>query len=63
VFIRESSAECVLVLAARAAGDVVVALEGEPQPLFGGLAIAAGRIVVDGPAFAAWSLPGVAVPA
>ena len=63
VFIRESQAECVLVLAARDAVDVVVAFEGEAQPLFGGLAIADGRIVAEGPTFAAWTLPGVAVPA
>ena len=62
VFIRESEAECVLVLAARGAVDVVVAFEGDAQQLFGGLAITDGRIVTDGPTFAAWALPGVAAP-
>ncbi len=62
VFIRESSAECVLVAAARGPMDVVVAFEGNAEPLFGGLAITEGRIATDGPAFAAWALPGLEAP-
>jgi alpha-glucosidase len=62
VFIRESEAECVLVAAARGAMDVVVAVEGEAHPLFGGLAIPGNRIVTEGPVFAAWALPGLDAP-
>ena len=51
-----------LVLAARAAVDVVVAFEGDAEPLFGGLAITDGRVVAEGPTFAAWALPGVTAP-
>lgn len=63
VFVRESEAECVLVVAARGPVDAVVALDGEPRPIFGSVAIAEGRIAADGPVFAAWALPGVTAPA
>jgi alpha-glucosidase len=72
VFVRESEAETVLVLAAR--GDVDIELPpgaltgtGAAEALFGDatFAVAEGGAVAlaaDGPAFAAWALPGVSAP-
>ncbi len=72
VFVRESAEESVLVVATR--GDADVALEAgalpaaaSASPLYGDatLAVAADGAVAlaaEGPAFAAWSLPGPAVP-
>ena len=72
VFVRESEAETVLVLAARGDVDIELppgALTGAPaaEDLFGDatLAVAEGGAVAlaaEGPAFAAWALPGVAAP-
>lgn len=73
-FVRESADASVLVVAARDASrleltGVGVALEGAAEPLiaFGGLRLEASdsgapAAVADGPAFAVWSLPGVASP-
>lgn len=72
VFVRESAEECVLVLATRGGADVALSAAALPgaaaaQELYGTgtLAVAADGAVVlaaEGPAFAAWSLPGVRVP-
>lgn len=72
VFIRESAAERVLVLATSGGADVVLeadALPGasEAQSLVGEAVLNAASdgtvaIVASGPAFAAWSLPGVIAP-
>lgn len=72
VFVRESAAETVLVLAARGDADVELppgALAGASAaaPLFGDATLAvagdgAVALVAEGPAFAAWALPGVATP-
>lgn len=72
VFVRESEQESVLVLAARGDADLelppgAVAGAAAAQTLFGDatLAVAEGGAVAlaaEGPAFAAWALPGVAVP-
>lgn len=72
VWVRETAASSVLCVAARGFYDVVidegdVRVEGEPTRLFGDAGISvfgdAGlRLTGSGPAFAAWSLPGVAVP-
>lgn len=71
VFVREAADESVLVLAARGGADVelpvgAVAVAGA-ETLFGDATLAAasdGSVVlaVEGPAFAAWSLPGVKLP-
>ena len=72
VFVRESEEETVLVLASR--GDVGVSLPAGVVPgaayaevLFGDATLAVaddGSVLLsaEGPAFAAWALPGVAVP-
>ncbi|MCS3842864.1 glycoside hydrolase family 13 protein [Microbacterium sp. AK031] len=72
VFVRESAAESVLVLATRGGADVEIpagALAGaeSAESLFGEATLAAASdgsvaVTADGPAFAAWSLPGVALP-
>jgi len=72
VFVRESADETVLVLAATGEADAVLPAEALPaardaETLFGeaGLEVAddgAVRITAQGPAFAAWLLPGVALP-
>ncbi|HWV49187.1 MAG TPA: glycoside hydrolase family 13 protein, partial [Microbacterium sp.] len=71
VFVREAADESVLVLATRGGADVelpvgAVAVAGA-ETLFGDATLAAasdGSVVlaVEGPAFAAWSLPGVKLP-
>lgn len=71
VFVRESAEESVLVLATRGGADVelpagAVVVAGA-EALFGDATLApasdgAVLLAVDGPAFAAWSLPGVRVP-
>ncbi|MBS1672872.1 MAG: glycoside hydrolase family 13 protein [Actinobacteria bacterium] len=72
VFVRESAAESVLVLAAR--GDVDVELASGAVPgaaaaealvgdaTFGVSSDGAVALAADGPVFAAWALPGVRVP-
>ncbi|WP_309066767.1 glycoside hydrolase family 13 protein [Microbacterium sp.] len=72
VFVRESAAESVLVLATRGGADAVLpagGLVGAPlaQPLYGdaGLSVrpdGATALTASGPAFAAWRLPGVTAP-
>src|SRR5690606_2924418 len=72
VFVRESAEESVLVRATRGGADAELAPGALPgaasaQPLVGDamLAVAADGAVAlaaDGPAFAAWSLPGVTTP-
>lgn len=72
VFVRESAAETVLVLAARGDADVALpprALAGAAgaAALFGDATLAvaddgAVALAADGPVFAAWALPGVAAP-
>ena len=71
VFVRESADESVLVLATRGGADVelpagAVSVAGA-EALFGDATVAAasdGSVVLaaEGPAFSAWSLPGVRVP-
>lgn len=73
VFVRESASESVLVLATRGGADAGLPaglLPGadEARALFGDATLAVASdgavdLVADGPAFAAWSLPGVALPA
>ncbi len=72
VFVREAAEESVLVLATRGDADVelapglvasvadAVALTGDAT--LGGAPDGSAVLTADGPAFAAWSLPGVAVP-
>ncbi|MGN6325622.1 glycoside hydrolase family 13 protein [Pseudolysinimonas sp.] len=68
-FVRETAEECVLVVAARAItvldlGDELpddAELVASEAP--GDVAWEAGRVAVPGPTFAAWRLPGVALPA
>jgi alpha-glucosidase len=72
VFVRESAEESVLVLATRGGADVELApgsLAGaaDAEELYGDATLAtasdgAVALAADGPAFAAWSLPGVRVP-
>ncbi|KRE30016.1 glycoside hydrolase family 13 protein [Agromyces sp. Soil535] len=71
-FVRESAEESVLVFAARTAATLEVAAAAmdatdAAAPLFGDARLAASdglvHLAADGPAFAAWSLPGVAAPA
>lgn len=72
-FVRESAAETILVLAARGNADAALdagALPGvsAAEVLFGDATLAVaddGSVLLsaDGPAFAVWALPGVAVPA
>lgn len=73
VFVRESAAESVLVLATRGGADAELApgaLPGavEAEAVFGDATLAvasdgAVMLAADGPAFAVWTLPGTAVPA
>lgn len=72
VFVRESAEEIVLVLASRADVDVeldAVAVPGAAaaRNLYGDATLATasdGAVLIsaDGPVFAAWALPGVALP-
>lgn len=72
LFVRESADESVLVLAARDGADVALPLGALPgveaaQPLFGdavldGAKDGSGHVSASGASFAAWSLPGVALP-
>ncbi|AYF98132.1 glycoside hydrolase family 13 protein [Protaetiibacter intestinalis] len=64
-FVREGASECVLVVAARSAGEVDLAgeLPDDAEPLEGAAVWGAGLVHVDGPAFLAWRLPGVTLPA
>ncbi|WP_460796753.1 glycoside hydrolase family 13 protein [Microbacterium sp. GXF0217] len=70
VFVRESIEESVLVLATRGGADVELAGGAVPvgaKALFGEATLATSDgsvvLVAEGPAFAAWSLPGVPLPA
>jgi alpha-glucosidase len=63
-FVRESAAECVLVVAAR---DITMIDLGSELPddaplIEGSVAFDSGRVAIQGPTFAAWQLPGVALP-
>ena len=65
VYVREHTDECVLVLAARADFDIEIvenAVAGHARPLFGAATIDGLRMHGSGPAFAAWALPGIALP-
>jgi alpha-glucosidase len=64
-FVRESATECVLVVAARGITTVDLGHElPDDAPLIeGSVAFEGGRIAAEGPTFAAWQLPGVALPA
>jgi alpha-glucosidase len=69
VYVRESSEETVLLLAARSDFDVMLdghELTGDAEPLFGSVKLTASatgvRLVGSGPIFAAWQLPGVEIP-
>lgn len=71
VYLRESEEGSVLILAARAAAAVTlpaasVAGVDQANPLFGAgsLTISTGgiRLMVDGPSFTVWALPGVSLP-
>ena len=73
VFVRESAAGSVLVLATRGGADVSLDAGAVPGPsaasaLFGDATLAVApdgsvALAAEGPSFAAWSLPGVVVPA
>jgi alpha-glucosidase len=73
VFVRESASESMLVLATRGGADAELAPGALPgaahaESAFGEATLAvasdgAVMLAADGPAFAAWTLPGVAVPA
>lgn len=65
VFVRESAAECVLVLAARSAATVRLPAGAVPDAtarLFGPGGFADGVLTAPGISFSAWSLPGVVLP-
>jgi alpha-glucosidase len=64
-FVRESATECVLVVAARDITTVDLGHElPDDAPLIEGtVAFEGGRIAAAGTTFAAWQLPGVALPA
>ncbi|OJU38887.1 MAG: alpha-glycosidase [Microbacterium sp. 69-10] len=72
VFVRESAEECVLVLATRGGADVELAPGALPGAadaveLYGDATLASASdgavaLAAEGPAFAAWSLPGVRMP-
>ena len=63
-FVRESSSECVLVVAARGITTIDLGDElPDDAPLIeGSVAFDGGRVAIAGPTFAAWQLPGVALP-
>lgn len=73
VFIREGAEQSVLVLATRGGADVelepgLVAGAADAEELYGDATLAtasdgAVALAAEGPAFAAWALPGVRVPA
>ncbi len=64
-FVRETATECVLVVAARAITvvDLGDELPDDALALAGEAPSGDGRVSIPGPTFAAWQLPGVAVPA
>ncbi|MFT4028232.1 MAG: glycoside hydrolase family 13 protein [Protaetiibacter sp.] len=64
-FVREAREECVLVVAARSEASVELAgeLPDDAELLEGEAAWGAGLVHVPGPAFLAWRLPGVELPA
>lgn len=63
-FVRESAAECVLVVAARAITvvDLGSALPDDAPLIEGDVAWAEGRVAIQGPTFAVWQLPGLKLP-
>lgn len=73
VFVRESAEESILVLATRGDADAALPVDAVPgveraEVLFGEASLAitddgAARLSVPGPAFAVWTVPGVAAPA
>jgi alpha-glucosidase len=69
VFVRESAAESILVVAARGDFDISLpthAFAGVPAPLYGPATVARGgsgiRLSGGGPSFSAFALPGVTLP-
>ena len=64
-FVRESAEECLLVVAARdiATIDLGDELPDDAQLIEGSVTFDGGRVAIAGPTFAAWQLPGVALPA
>ncbi|WP_240034870.1 glycoside hydrolase family 13 protein [Glaciihabitans arcticus] len=62
VYVREHADECVLVVAARAAFDVEVELDGHPELLWGETDATDSRLWGDGPSFTVWRLPGIVLP-
>jgi alpha-glucosidase len=70
VFVRENEEETVLVFASRNAVNVVLPFEAVPTggtPILGDVEFfedgSGVHLISDGPAFSAWRLPGVALPA
>ena len=63
-FVRESAEACVLVVAARGITtiDLGAELADDAQLIEGSVAFDGGRVAIAGPTFAAWQLPGVALP-
>ena len=64
-FVRETESSSVLVVAARSATtlDLGAELPDAAVPLEGAATVVDGVVTTDGPAFAAWALPGVVLPA
>lgn len=64
-FVREALSECVLVVAARDAVQLELGAElpDAAEPLAGEVPWSGGRVATPGPAFLAWRLPGVELPA
>ncbi|PZQ89517.1 MAG: glycoside hydrolase family 13 protein [Leifsonia xyli] len=64
-FVREAAEECVLVVATRSAAEVDLAgeLPDDAELIAGQAAWRAGLVHLPGPAFLAWRLPGVGLPA
>ena len=63
-FVRESAAECVLVVAARAITvvDLGAILPDDTPLIEGDVAWSEGRVAIQGPTFAVWQLPGLELP-
>ena len=64
-FVREAASECILVVAARGITTIDLGAELPDDALLieGSVAFDGGRVAITGPTFAAWQLPGVALPA
>jgi alpha-glucosidase len=63
-FVRESVDECVLVVAARGITTIDLGdeLPDAAKLIEGPVAFDGGKIAITGPTFAAWQLPGIALP-